>query len=396
MKNSICVFGLMLAAAGGIALAQTPTIDPGGVVNVASYAYSALPSGGIAQGSIFGIFGKNLGPTPYAQATGYPLPTSLSNVTVKVTSGSTTVNAVLFLVSASQINALLPSSVPTGTATLTVTNNGQTSAPASFKVAANSFGTFALNQGGSGPGIITNAQSVPFGLTSAANPDDPAVIWGTGIGGVQGNEANGALPGDMPNVPVEVYVGSTKANVTYRGRSGCCAGLDQITFTVPNVLGCHVPVTVKIANVVSNFTSVPVAPKGSRTCSDPNGPSPNDLQKFMTNGNVSVGAIVLSRTNTSLTVPVIGTITTSADIGAGTFLRYNSTQLNSSQNPFNAYTIGSCTVTYYKGSSNNSADPTLPKSLDAGASLMVNGKPGPKSLDKMAAGNGSFVYSGLL
>jgi len=104
---------------------------------------------------------------------------------------------------------MLPSNIAVGTASLTVTANGATSAPQVFQVVASSFGTFALNSGGSGPGVITNASVVPFGLTKAANPDEAAVIWGTGLAPVSGNEAGGALPGDLSSIPVEVYVGSS-------------------------------------------------------------------------------------------------------------------------------------------------------------------------------------------
>jgi uncharacterized protein (TIGR03437 family) len=296
---------LLLAAAG---LAQTPSVDAGGVVNVASYAYADLPGGAIAQGSIFGIFGKNLGPSPYVVPSGYPIPTTLSGTSVKVTSGSVTADAPIFLTAAGQITALLPSNVPAGNATLTVTYNGQTSAPASFKVAANSFGTFTMNSGGSGPGAITNTAGATYGYNSAANPDETAIIYGTGLGPVQGNEAGGALPGDQPNLPVEVWVGATKATVSYRGRSGCCAGLDQISFIVPNVTGCRVPLVVKINNVVSNSSTIAIAPKGTRACSDPGGPSSADLAKFASQANTSVGGITLARVASSTTVPVLGTV----------------------------------------------------------------------------------------
>ena len=383
------------ALLAGSALAQTPSVDPGGVVNVASYAYADLPSGSIAQGSIFGIFGKNLGPTPYAQAGAYPIPTTLGGTVVKITSGSVTANAPIFLASSGQINALLPSNVPVGNATLTVTANGQTSAAASFKVVANSFGTFTLNSGGSGPGAITDTAGKTYGFTSAANPGDVAIIYGTGLGPVQGNEAGGALPGNQPNLPVEVWVGNQKATVSYQGRSGCCAGLDQISFTVPNVTGCRVSLVIKINNTVSNFSTIAVAPKGSRTCSDPGSPSAADLQKFQNQGGAAVGAIVLSRTASSLTVPVLGTVTTNADIGAATFLKYSALQLDLSNNPFNTFTIGSCSVYFYKGGSASSADPVLPKYLDAGAALTVNGPKGTKSLAKTAVA-GTISYSGLL
>jgi uncharacterized protein (TIGR03437 family) len=377
------------------AMAQTPSVDAGGVVNVASYAYADLPSGSIAQGSIFGIFGKNLGPTPYAQATTYPIPTSLAGTSVKITAGGTTANALIFVASATQINALLPSSVPVGNATLTVTVNGQTSAAASFKVIASSFGTFSLNTGGSGPGAITNAAGAVYGFTAAANPGEAAIIYGTGLGPVQGNEAGGALPADQPNLPIEVWVGNTKSTVTYRGRSGCCAGLDQITFTVPSTTGCRVPVVVKINNIVSNSTTIAVAPKGTRTCSDPGGPSAADLAKFQAQGGAGIAAVVLARVNSSISVPGFGTVNVAADTGVATFQKYSAAQLDTSNDPFNSYAAGTCTVYYYKGSSAAAAaDPLLPKSLDAGSAITVNGKAGTKQMTKTTAG-GVIAYSGL-
>jgi uncharacterized protein (TIGR03437 family) len=385
----IC-FGLALA---GTAAAQAPVVNAGGVVNAASYAYAGLPSGGIAQGSLFAVYGSNLGPTPYVQPTAFPIPTTLGGVSVKVTSGSTTAQALMFLASSGQVTALLPSTVPVGTAQLTVTTAAGTSAPQSFQVVANSFGIFALNSGGSGAAVITNPQFSPFTLTNAANPDETAVLWGTGLGPVSGNEAGGALPGDQANVPVEVFFGNTKAIVTYRGRSGN-VGVDQINFTVPNILGCRVPVVVKINNVVSNQTALPIAAKGSRTCTDPGAPSAGDLQKYSQNG-LSVGAVVLSRTKVSISVPFIGTLDQFADAGAATFTKFSPQQLNASVSPFGTVTVGACTVNYVKGSATSTQDPTLPTYLDAGTALSVNGPGGVKSLPKSTA-SGFISYGGLL
>jgi uncharacterized protein (TIGR03437 family) len=394
MKKSRWV---ILAALGfaGVAAAQNPAVNANGVVNVASFAYAGLPNGDIAPGSMVVIFGSNMGPATLQQAGAYPLPTSLGGTSVKVTSGGTATDAIINYTSSGQIAAIIPSATPAGSATLTVTYNGKVSAPASFKIVPNSFGIFAANQGGSGPGIIANANSKIFGLNSAANPGDAAVIWGTGLGAVNGNEAAGPLPGDMSSVPVEVYVGGQKAAVTYRGRSGCCAGIDQITFTVPNVTGCRVPVTLKINNVVSNYTSMPIAAAGGRTCSDAGGPSAADLQRFSANG-ASIGAVVLTRINTSVTVPILGSITTSADIGAANFFRYSADQLNTSQNPFNTATVGACSVYFFKGgSTSGQADPVLPLSLDAGAGISVAGAGGTKQLTKATAG-GVTTYGGAL
>src|SRR5690349_8576104 len=54
------------------------------------------------------------------QANSFPLGTTLANVSITVTQGGTAVNAIPLFVSASQINAIMPSNAPLGTVTLRV------------------------------------------------------------------------------------------------------------------------------------------------------------------------------------------------------------------------------------------------------------------------------------
>ncbi len=397
MRNSLKV--LIALGFAGLASAQTPSITPNGIVNVASYAYAGLPSGGIAPGSMFVAFGSNLGPAVLAQATSFPLPTSLGGTSVKVTAGGNTYNCILNYTSAGQITAILPSAVPAGTASMTVTYNGATSAPATFTVSANSFGTFAANAGGSGPGSITNAAGKVFTATAASNPNEAAVIYGTGLGAINGNDAAVPTVVDMTSVPVEVYVGNTKANVSYRGRSGCCAGVDQITFTVPSVTGltgCSVPVTVKINSIISNVTTIPIAPVGARTCSDPGGPSSTLLDSVTAKGSANIGVVSLARVTTNITLPVSipGFDTSfSTDVGAGTFTSYTPVQLNATASPFGVQTVGTCTVSYTRGGS-VAATAVLPKTLDAGSAIKVSGPGGVQNITKSVAA-GQISYTGV-
>ena len=90
---------LTLSITGSV-FGQAPSVPAGGVVNAASYAYAGLPSAAIGQGSIFAIFGSNLGPSPFVQPSAYPIPTTLGGTSVRVTSGSTSGSAFLFLASA--------------------------------------------------------------------------------------------------------------------------------------------------------------------------------------------------------------------------------------------------------------------------------------------------------
>ncbi len=399
MKSLLCLSMLLVIASMG-ALAQTPSISANAILNSASYAYVGLPNSAIAQGSIFVIFGSNMGPATLQQISAYPLPTTLGGTSIKVVSGATTVNCLMIYTSAGQVAAILPSNTPVGTGTLTLTFNNAVSAGVPIQVIANSFGIYSLNQKGNGPGIITDPNYAVYGLNTAANPGDVSIIWGTGLGPVQGNEAGGALPGDMTGVPARVFVGNTQATLTYRGRSGCCAGLDQIAFVVPSgVTGCHVPVAVQIGSVVSNFVSMPIA-TGGRTCSDPTGPSTPDLSGFFSKGSVSIGTISRDRSTTTSAglPPPLGTgqpTTTTNDSGTASFFKYTATQINTSQNLFQTTTVGTCVVFFFGGSSSAVTDPVTPTGLDAGPQITVNGPKGIKQLTPSSVLGKGFYSSTL-
>jgi uncharacterized protein (TIGR03437 family) len=58
------------------------------------------------------------------------------------------VNAYIYFVLNTQINAVMPSTVAPGTGHLTVTYNGATSAPLSITVVASSYATFSASASG--------------------------------------------------------------------------------------------------------------------------------------------------------------------------------------------------------------------------------------------------------
>src|SRR5579864_4685619 len=268
----------LLAALALPGLSAAPAITK--VTNAASNTDPRMPNGGIAQGAVFVVYGTGLGPTSIVVAPTAFQATTLSNTSVAVTVGGTTVNTPMYYTSATQVAALLPSKTPTGAGTITVTYNGQASAKAPISVVASNLGVLTIDSSGAGPAILTYPD---YGLVSptkaancggpnttcgAANPGDILTLWATGLGPVNGDDASGAGLGvNMPNIPVTVWVGGVQAPVSYQGRSGCCAGLDQVVFTVPNAAptGCAVPLVVQINNQVSNTTVLPVA-NGSRTC----------------------------------------------------------------------------------------------------------------------------------
>lgn len=374
----VVLFTLALSSQGQ---AQVPTIAANGIRNGASYALPGMPNAGIAQGSIFVIFGDNMGPAALVQVSQFPLPTSqgLAGTSVKITVGSTTVDAIMLYTLKTQVAAVVPSNTPIGAATARVTYNGQTSAPASFNVVARSFGVFALNQAGSGPGVVQNFNSQtdqPFnGATRAANPQQVEILWGTGIGGVAGNEAGSALPGNMPNVNLHVFVGNQEAQVQYRGRSGCCVGIDQIVFTVPSgITGCAVPVYITVDGVVSNFVSISIAATGN-TCSDPGGYSDSDISLATANGGLRVASLAVQRYFSRVTNPFVNPRLDSISAS------YARVPLETILNAQGAPAVGSCTVLPIPA-----PIPPAPGPLNAGT-LSVSGPVGNRMLAMTAPGS---------
>ncbi len=287
----LSIFVIVLVATA----AAQPQIAANGVLNAASNALVGLPNSSIAQGSIFTIYGVDLGPSS-TPALAYPLQNTLGGVSVQVSSGSTTLNAVPIFARSQQINAILPGSTPIGGATLTVTYNGQTSNTGSFQVIANSFGIFAVNSTGAGLGVITDATYQLYSVNSPAKPGNAATIWGTGMGASPGDDGSAPpLPIDMPNLPLSVYVGGQAATILYRGRGGF-TGEDQINFLVPaGITGCYVPVAVEIGNIVSNFVTIPIAPIG-QPCPDPGMPI-----SYLPTGNITLVRRTEIGTTTSTT-----------------------------------------------------------------------------------------------
>jgi len=151
---------------------------------------------------------------------------------------------------------------------VSLTYNGQaTLFPTQFNVAPSSVGIYTLGSSGLGPGVFTAQNGSVKTFAASAQSGDIITAWATGLGPVSGPEDT--VPASFPNfADVEVFVGTQAAKVIYAGRSGCCVGLDQISFDVPSGLsGCYVPVAVRSGGIVSNFVSIAIQGSGG-ACSD--------------------------------------------------------------------------------------------------------------------------------
>lgn len=372
-------------------------INPGGVVNAASFMPFGLPNAGIAQGSLFLVFGTDLGAPGLAQANEFPLPTTLAGTSAQVAVGGVTVDCAMVFTTPGQIALLLPSNTPAGQGEIRVTFNGAVSTGA-INVAETSVGIFAQSQAGSGPGIVQNfvdAVTTPLNtLTSAATPGQALILWVTGLGAVAGDELAGALPGVRPaGVAVRVVIGGQNAQVVDFGRSGCCAGLDQIVAIVPQGLnGCYVSVNVITekngVTVTSNSVSIAVSPNGGE-CQDPTGLVPSQITS--NNGEIRLGLLSVGRGRGSLTLPGFGSGTAVADVASATFLRMPERIFSSAALPVQLPQVGACTVFSVLGESGDPSAPSLATFLDAGPSIQLNSPGGSRTLQRFETPE-SLVY----
>ncbi len=378
------------------------------VTNAATYIDPSLPNGAIAQGAIAVATGKNLGPSTL---TIDPKPfqnTTLSGTSVAITVGGTTVDALMYYTSFSQIAFLVPSNTPTGTGTVIVTYAGQPGAPVPIVITPNNVGIFTVTSDGQGAGIVTYPDyslvsatkaancGGPNTTCGAANSGDVLIIWATGLGPVNGSDASGAGLGEnMPQIPLTVWLGGVQMQASYQGRSGCCVGEDQIVFTVPaNVpLGCAVPLFVQIGNQISNSVALPVAATGSRTCTPSNPSYPESIVEPLSTGSgpFSYGEIDLRHRH-----PPQGLM----DQLVGQFFQFT---ISAAVQPFflsyaDSPALGTCQI---YNNLNGPSRPFFEVPLDAGPQITVQGPNGTQNVaggrpgyNGVLSANGSYLSPG--
>ena len=400
----IVFLSVSLAAAAITASAQ-PLIFHRGIVNAASFMQAGLPSGSIARGSLFSIFGARLGPASGPPAA-FPLSTSLGGVSIQVTQGSTTVAAIPIFVGAGQVNAIMPSNAPLGRVSVYVTFNNAKSPPEPANIVADSLGVFTINSSGTGPGVMQNfvdAGHLPVNTPSvAAKPGQTIVLYGTGLGAALNADNLPPLSGDLPT-KVELFVGGQAASVGYSGRTSCCAGLDQINFVVPPgaTLGCWVPLQIRTSGVtVSNTVSMAISANGS-PCSD----ASNPLSASFLSGK-KIGLIGLLRTDVTEDVGLATSGEVTTDAAMLTFQQENPLP----PAPFNAFLSlpppGTCTAyaspgDLFDGDSLLGGDDFGAKFLNAGATFTLSGTGGTRSMARPTTNKRNFqplgyTYTGSL
>jgi uncharacterized protein (TIGR03437 family) len=267
--------GAGLIALAPLALAQTPMVNAGGVLNSGSYSTQ-----GVAPGSIVSIFGTNLAAN-VATADSIPLSGSLGDVTSVTFNG---VPATLFFVGPLQINAqlpwdVLPSGTDTGSVNIVVTRATGTSQPQTVPVIQTSPGIFTVNQNGLGQAFAydntTGAVAAPTGTTIGSFKIAPIsisskhalIIACTGLGAVTPPIGNG-VPGGTPNfsqtnLMPTVLVGGVQAQFVYSLLSPQYVSEYQIGIVLAEgtPTGNQVPLQIQINGVTTtDQVTIAVAP----------------------------------------------------------------------------------------------------------------------------------------
>ena len=232
--NLVIDSGITGTASGAVIIDQFSTSGGSGQNTITSVsAGSWLPA--VAPNSIAAGFGTGFAATTSAAAS-LPLPATLGGVTLTITdSAGTTATAPLFMVSAGQINYLVPATLATGAATVKV-STGSSSYTGTLQIANIAPAIFTADSSGSGPpaaqvvrssGGVNSFDPAPFTLGTNGAPATPApiklspandrlylMLYGTGI--------------QRHTAPVTATVGGVSVPVTYAGAQGTLAGLDQI------------------------------------------------------------------------------------------------------------------------------------------------------------------------
>jgi uncharacterized protein (TIGR03437 family) len=351
-----------------------------GVVNVASNIPPGMPNYGIAQGSLFAIYGTGMGGANLTAAQ-LPLPTNgLGGTSVTVTVNGTQLNVPLYFTRGDIVVGVMPSNIPTGNGTLVLNyNNATANYPVSVVQTAFGLSYNPIVFANSAIGIasvasVTFENYISVTPTNTAKPGDTLTLWGTGLGATPNNGGDTSTPpaGDIGPAP-QVFVGGVASpSVTYWGRSpGIFPGLDQINFVVPPnaPLGCNVSVVVQTANpvLVSNGPTISLAPIDGSSCSD--------ATDVVTAAGLSLASAKVFSFNLNQNIFVSpngnGTTTSSTSNHAQVLtLELTNAQINQIAQTNNVEpSFGSCSVNVNANPSANG--PFNPTFLDAGASVTL-------------------------
>jgi len=371
---------LVLCLGASDIYAQAPVVRA--VVNAANSDTTA-----IARGSFMSIYGQNFG----AQAgppSALPLPTTLgtTQVTVKSNSGPTTYKAFLHFVSPGQINAVLPSAVPAGAATITVTVGTTTSAAAPFQVVENNFGMFTLNSQPAGMAIAQNfesATSLPLNLyTSPARQGQTMILWGTGLGPYTAGSDDGPPQAENIVSNAKVLVAGNEITPLYAGRAPGIPGVDQINFTLPDSIpdGCSLELQIQIGDSIQRGSATIAKSSNAPVCRHEFDLSTDLLSSLQSGGTVKAAVARIQRSHGILGIANGQAFGATHEEIAVQFRKFaaNGSPLSNQTFPFSvSQAVGTCSVVKVDQSSLDYTDfidiNINGSPLDVGSTLTLSG-----------------------
>lgn len=184
-----------------------------------------------------------------------------------------------------RMTALIPEHVQPGVAALVLRIDDAVVATAPIRIVASEPGIFT-SLSGFGPAIAQNTRNgrvEPNALTRPARPGDFVTIWATGLGKT--------APAD-----IEATLGEQRLQVQYAGPAPGIKGVDQINLQVPEnagiAEGCYVPLTIKVAGVPANFTTLSTS-RTDAPCAHPFGLTARQMAEIDAGGTAPLGFINL-------------------------------------------------------------------------------------------------------
>lgn len=247
-------------------------------VDASSYARASSP------GQIEAAFGTGFpaGVSVAVSASSTPLPTNLSNVSVRVNN----VLAPLFFVGvgggqgagAFQINYQVPYQTQPGLAKVEILNNGSPVSTGYLIVGGVAPGVFTISATGKGQAVAVN-QDFTLNGDSAQNPNAKpeargrvVTLFANGTGGAFTNPASGQplVPTSGAAIPANptyatqttplVTIGDAPATVMFSGLTPGFVGLWQLNLLIPDSapLGNAVSVSIKLNRRTTNLTTIAI------------------------------------------------------------------------------------------------------------------------------------------
>src|ERR1700722_1855057 len=382
-RNALAALVLILPAA---AMAQ-PVINA--VTNNFGGPLPGLPNYGIAPASTFVIYGSAMCddvPLVVQTSAGAGLPHTLNGMEIFVNVKGVVTTPHIYYAIPTQVAAVLPSTTPVGTGTITVKYNGKTGV-APITVTKSAFGILTANGAGSGLVKAYDLNYKEITPTASAAPGQTIILWGSGLGAdTANNDRTYPMKHDNLN-DATVYIGGVQAKVLYAGRS-LFPGEDQIDVTLPALgaapsfegqtgptaatglqLGCSDSVVVVANGDTSNFGTLPVA-MDNGVCEDTaygitgNG-FPQSSQKTLTLGALSI----LQVTQPNAALPAAQTYSTYYE-AIGSFFSEPGTDFANGA-PF--VSPGSCTVYSTSTKPSTSTAPPVITPLNVGTPIVFTG-----------------------